>query len=290
MPTADHIGMQDIQGENISRAVKGFGLKKFKLRQVLTQNTSDKLTETYYRETAAELTAAGETWSIQGVARGAAFPHVSPSWTKVTGRHIKFAAETEVFLEDKLLDAFDVQRRAIIRVARSVMNQTDTYIYTTLSGASGIGTAAAAATWDNTTVTDRDPIGDILAGIQNLDESNYDALENGFLLLSPKDWKNLLRNSKVINNPSFKTADVVSNGRVGQICGLTIIKTTSVTADEALIIVGQVAATWKSAVAQRSNVDTQTHWGVKDILATYEIAHLQVTDPAAIYRITNTQA
>ena len=89
---------------------------------------------------------------------------------------------------------------------------------------------------------------DVLAAIQDLDESNYDALENGFLLLSPKDHRNLIRNSKVINNPSFKTADVVSNGRVGQICGLTIIKTTSVTADEAMVIVGQQAATWQGAV------------------------------------------
>ncbi len=285
---ADQVAMQDVQGENISRAVKGFALKKFKLRQVLTINSSNKFTETYYRETAAELTVAGETWSIQGVARGAAFPHVDPSWTKVQGVQVKFAAEASIFIEDKLLDVIDVQKRSIIRVARAVINSTDSYIYTTLSGASGIGTAAASATWDSTTVADRDPIADILAGIQNLDESNYDALENGFLCLSPKDYRNLIRNSKVINNPSFKTADVVSNGVVGQIAGLKIIKTTSVTADEALIVVGQQAATWKSAVSMRSNVEQI--FGVKDILSTYEIGHVQVTDPAAIYKITNTQA
>ena len=234
---ADRAGQQDVQGENISSVVKGFGLKLFKLRQVLSISSSNKLTETYYRETAAELTVAGETFDIQGVARGAAFPHVDPSWTKVQGRHIKFAAETSIFIEDKLLDAIDVQRRAIIRVARSVMNSTDIYIYTTLSGASGIGTAAAVANWDDAVVANRDPIVDILAGIQNLDESNYDALENGFLLVSPKDYKNLLRNSKVINNPSFKSADVVTNGVVGQICGATIIVSTTVDDDEALMII-----------------------------------------------------
>ena len=281
------IGDTDLRGENISRVVTGFALKLFKLRQICTMETSSNLTETYYRETAAELTVAGETFSIQGVARGAAFPHVDPSWTKVQGRHIKFAAETSIFIEDTLLDAIAVHQRAIIRVSRSVQNQSDSYIYTTLSGASGIGTAAAADTWDSATIANRDPIGDILAGIQNLDESNYDALENGFLLLSPKDYKNLLRNSKVINNPSFKTADVVSNGRVGQIAGLTIIKTTSVTADQAMIIVGQRAATLKSAIAMRSNVEQI--FGIKDILSTYEMMHVQVTDPAAIYKITNTQ-
>lgn len=285
---ADRQGQQDVRGENISSVVKGFGLKLFKMRQVLFMETSNKLTETYYRETAAELTPAGETWSIQGVARGAAFPHVDPSWTKVQGRHVKFAAEAFVFLEDKLLNAIPVERRSIIRVARSIQNQTDSYIYTELSGATGISTAATAAAWDSATVADRDPIGDILGGIQTLDESNYDVLENGFLLVNPKDHKNLLRNSKVINNPSFKTADVVSNGRVGQICGLTIIKSTSVTADEFMIIKGQTAATWQQAVSMRSNVDSQTHWGVKNVIASYEIAHIQVTDPAAIFKGTNT--
>ena len=281
------VAQVDLGGENISRAVKGFGLKLFKLRQVLTISGSNKLTETYYRETAAELTVKGETFSIQGVARGAAFPHVDPSWTKVQGRHIKFAAETSIFIEDKLLDAIDVQQRAIIRVSRSVQNQTDSYIYTTLSGASGIGTGATNDAWDSVTVSARTPIDDILAGIQNLDESNYDALENGFLLVSPKDYRSLLGNSKVINNPSFKTADVVSNGRVGQIAGLTIIKTTSVTADQFMIIVGQRAATLKSAISMRSNV--KEIFGIKDELSTYEMMHVQVTDPAAIYVGTNTQ-
>lgn len=283
---ADQVAMQDVQGENISRAVKGFALKKFKLRQVLSISSSNKWTETYYRETSAELSPGGETFSIQGVARGAAFPHVDPSWTKVQATHIKFAAETSIFMEDKLLDAIDVQKRSIIRVARAVANSSDSYIYTTLSGAGGIGTGAAVAEWNATVVADRDPVFDILAGIQDLDENNYDALENGFLLVSPKDHTNLIRNSKVINNPSFKTADVVSNGRVGQLVGLTIIKTTSVTADQAMIIVGQRAATWKGAVSMRSNVEKE--FGVRDILQTYELGHVQVTDPAAIYVITNT--
>jgi hypothetical protein len=284
---ADQIGQQDVYGENINRAVKGFGLKKFKMKQVLMEVSSNKLTETYYRETAAELSAHGETFSIQGVARGAAFPHVDPSWTEVQGRHVKFAAETLVFLEDKLLDQIDIQARSILRVARAIANQVDSYIYTELSGATGISTGAASATWDAAVVASRDPIFDILTAIQTLDESNYDALENGFLLLSPKDHTNLIRNSKVINNPSFKTADVVSNGVVGQIAGLTIIKSTSVTADEAMIIIGQRAATWQGAIPLTSAVEETK--GVNFVIKSWEMGFVQVTDPAAIYVITNTQ-
>ena len=251
---ADEVGMSDIRGENIDRAVKGFALQEFKLKQVLLTTSSSDWTETYYRETAAEVSPAGETFAIQGVAGGAAFPHVDPSWTKFQGQHQKFAAEGTVFLEDKLTNAIDVQARTILRVARSIASQVDQYIYTELSGATGINTAAAVATWDNATVANRDPVRDILTGIEYMSVDNYDALQNGYLLLSPKDYTNLLMNSKVINNPSFKTADVVSNGVVGQIAGLNIIVSNTVTADEALIVIGQRAATWKSAVALTSKV------------------------------------
>jgi hypothetical protein len=287
---ADQVGMQDVKGENISSAVKGFAMQEYKLKQVLLVQSSNKWTETYYRETAAELTATdtGTGIAVKGTPRGAAFPHVDPSWTKVQGVHVKYAAEGLVFLEDKLTDAIDVQARTLIRVARAIANAVDYDIYDTLSAASGINTAASTAEWDNAVVANRDPIRDILTGIQYLNVDNYDALQNGYLLLSPLDYTNLMMNSKVINNPSFKTADVVSNGKVGQICGLTIIVSNSVNADEAMIIKGQTAATWKAAAPLTTAVIEDK--GVKFIIRSWEIGQCQVTDPEAIHVITNTQA
>lgn len=283
---SEQMGAVNLRAENVNSAVKGFALKLFKMKQVLLSQSSGSWTETYYRENASELTANGETRDIQGVARGAAFPHVDPNWTKHQGVHIKFAAEGLVFLEDKLTDAIDVQARTIMRVARSIANSVDSYIYTTLSGATGISTGAATANWDSATIADRDPIRDILTAIQTLDESNYDALSNGYLLINPKDYRNLMMNSKVINNPSFKTADVVSNGVVGQVAGLRIIKSTTVDADEAMVIISQRAATWKSAVPLTSAVIEDK--GINFKIRSWKIGHVQVTDPAAIYVITNT--
>jgi len=281
----DQVGQEAIRGENIERAVKGFALQEFKMMQVLLVQTSNKWTETFYREGAAELTAT-DTRNIKGVARLAAFPHVDPAWEKFQGQHIKYAAEGTVSVEDRLTDNIDVQFRTILRVARAIANAVDLDIYTTLSGATGIGTAAAVATWDNPTVADRDPITDILGAIQDMAEQNYDALQNGFLLLNPKDYKNLLTNSKIINNPSFKTADVVSNGRVGQITGLTIIVSNSVTADEAMIIIGQTAATWRSAVPLTSAVIEDK--GIKFTIRSWQIGQTQIYSPRAIFVVTNT--
>ena len=79
----------------------------------------------------------------------------------------------------------------------------------------------------------------------------------------------------------------MSNGRVGQICGLTIIKSTSVNEDEAMIIIGQRAATWKSAVPITSAVIEDQ--GIKFTIRSWEIGLIQITDPRAIYVITDTQ-
>jgi len=284
---ASTVGQTDIRGENIERAVKGFALQEYKLKQVLLQQSSNKWTETYYKEAAADLSGAG-VWTLKGVSRLANFPYVEPNWTKVQGQHLKHAAEGVVSMEDKLTDAIDVQARTLLRVARAIAKSVDDHIYSELTGASGIGTAAASDNWDSATIANRDPIGDILAGIQNMSENNYDALQGGYLLLNPKDYKNLMVNSKVINNPSFKTADVVSNGRVGQIVGLTIIVSNSVSADEAMIIIGNRAATWKSAVPLSTAVIEDQ--GIKFTIRAWEIGQVQVTDPLAIYVITNTAA
>lgn len=283
----DTQGEADVRGENTSRTVKGFALQQYKMKQVLLIQSSNKWTETYYRENPDELTASG-TRNVKGVSRLAGFPHVDPNWEEQSGRHIKYAAEGTISMEDKMTDAIDVHARTLLRVARAIASSVDYDIYDTLTAATGIQTAAAEATWDSATIADRDPINDILKGIQALDEENYDALAGGFLLLSPKDYRNLMRNSKVINNPSFKTADVVSNGRVGQICGLTIIKSISVNADEAMIIIGKRAATWKSAQGLTTAVIEDK--GIKFTIRAWEIGQVQVTDPKAIYTITSTQA
>ena len=282
----DTIGEVDIRGENISRAVKGFAMKQFKLRQILKVESSSNLTETYYKESNTILTANGNR-NIQGVARGALPPEMSPSWEKTSSDHIKFMGQETIYYEDNLLDAISVQARTFIRIAEAIANAEDSYIYAQLTAATGTsGVVAAAATWDNATVADRDPIGDILIAIAAIGSNNYDVRANGYLLLNETDHANLLRNAKVINNPSFKTADVVSNGITGQICSLKIIVTDTVDAAEAMIVVGQRAATWKQAAPLRAMAIVDEGINIK--VRAWEMGQLQITDPQGLYTITGT--
>lgn len=282
------IGNTDLRSENISKIVKVMAEKEFKLKQVLATVNSSSWSETYQQEDPAELTANGETFSVRGVSRGASFPNLDASWTEVTTTHTKFAGEATIFMEDKLMSKIDVQGRTIRKVARAIASDFDDYIYTSLSNASGINTASAVAPWDDATIANRDPIRDLLTGIEYMAVDNYDFLSNGYILISPKDYTNLMMNSKVINNPSFKTADVVSNGVVGQIAGGKLIVANAVAADECIMIIGNKAATYKSAVAMSSNVDYDA--GIKYTIRSWMIGHIEITDPEAIHKIINTQA
>ena len=146
---------------------------------------------------------------------------------------------------------------------------------------------AAAAEWDSATEADRDSIGDLVIGQSAISANNYDPRTNTFLLLNPHDYGSLQRDDRVIKNASFKTADVVSNGRVGQILNMTIIVSNSVSDDEAMIVIGNVAATWQSV--KPLTTKTIPEEGISVTVRSWEIGHIQITDPQALYTVTGTK-
>lgn len=284
---ADRPGEQDVRGENISKVVTVLAQKKFKLMPLLKQLKSSKLTETYYEEDATILTASG-TRNIKGIGKYSEFPTVNRSWTKTSSEHIKYGAESKISMEDLRLGAFNMQARTVDGIAEAIVNRIDQAIYAALTAATSTsGVVSSVAPWDDSTAANQNPVNDILRGIQAMDENNYDAQENGVLLVNPHDYASLMQNSKVINNPTFKTADVVSNGKMGQIAGLTIIKSTSVSDDEAMIIIRGKTAQWQSAVGFESAVIQDE--GKSTVFRSWQMGQIQIIHKKAIYTITNTE-
>ena len=290
---ADKVGEVDIRGENISRVIKVFEKKKFKLKPLLLNIKSTNWTETYYKEDPTILTANG-TRSIKEIGRLSQFPTLEASWTKVTADHFKYGGEGIIAMEDILTNAIPVQTRTIEKIAEAIINSVDTAIYAALTAeASTSGTVASVAPWDADAESTRDPIQDLVRGEEAMLENNVEVVSegNGILLTNPHDYASLIMNSKVINNPSFKTADVVTNGRVGQLVSLTQVVTTSVTDDEAMIIIDQETATWMSVVGLTTKVisDDSEHAGISTLIRSWEIGQIQITNPKKIYTITNTE-
>ena len=285
---ADEAGEVNIRGENISRIVNTLAQKKFKLRQILLIQKSTNQTESYFEETNTILTAGGNR-IIQGTPRGALPAELHPSWTKKSAENIKFMGQSTIHMEDQLLAAIPVQARTFNRVAEAIASAVDSYIYTNLTAATSTsGVVASADAWNSTTESNRDPIGDMLIGIAAMGSNNYDWRANGWILVNELDYSSLLRNSKVINNPSFKTADVVTNGVVAQLVGGKIIVTDSVVADEMMMVVGQRAATWMTAASMQTVAIPDPGINVK--IRSWEMGHIEITDPQGLYTVTNTQA
>ena len=285
---ADTMGAADIRGYNVSPLIQGYVAERYKMKQICSIIPSSSWREDYYQEGSDTLTG-GTGANVQGVPRGAEFPYLEPNWTLQQSHHVKHAGTSFVFYEDSLANAFDIVRRTVMRVGDAITYSVDRAIYSAITSDGNVNTAAAAATWDNATVADRDPVGDILRGIEELMIDNYDMVtERGYLLLSPTDYAHLMMNSKVINNPSFKTADVVSNGVVGQIAGLKIIVSNAVDADEAAIVVGQLAVNY--LVLDSLKTALTYHAGKKTQVDAWEIGMVQIVHPEAIHIITNTQS
>jgi hypothetical protein len=255
----------------------------------VTESSSSAWQESYYRETAAELTG-GTGSAVKGVPRLANFPYGEPSWTLVNSYIEKYGMEGVVSAEDEMLDNVDVIARTLLRISRAVAYAVDSQIYTVLLAAVGNTVAVTAGyEWDSATIAQRDPISNILDAKKELAIDNFDP-DNGntYLIVSPKQYRYILSNSKVVSNPSFKTADVVSNGVVGQICGLKIIVFVGVTADSCLVAIGKECGTWKSAAGLTTHVIKDP--GIKTTIRAYEMGVCQANAPNALCSITNVEA
>lgn len=286
---ADTTGEADLRKEYVDGAVKAVALMEYKLKTLCTVDSSSAWTESYYRETNSEL-EGGSTFDVKGIPRLAPFPYGEVSWTKVSSLIEKYGMEGVISYEDAKLNNIPMIQRTILRIGRAVAYAVDVEVESVLSASAGnTFTITAGNEWDSATIANRDPVYDILYGIQMLRADNIDALNGmGYLVINGTDYTNIMRNSKVVNNPSFKTADVVSNGVVGEICGLKIMVTEAVTADQAYIVVAKEALTWKEA-APLTVLQIEDP-GVKTTIRAFELGVCQIPSPNAVCKITNTRA
>ena len=279
---ADATGQADIRAENFSRIVKGFALQEYKMKQLCMIESSSAWTETYYKETAADLTG-GTGSDVEGVPRLAQFPYGEVTWTKTSGRNVKHAMEGVISWEDVKTNNVPMIARTLLRVARAVAKSVDAEIASQILSQAG-NTQAANATWNNATIADRDPIQDILNAKSLIAIDNYNPDKNGFLLVHPTNYAELLGNANVRNAGQFYTDSVTRNGVVGKLLGLTVISSNSITEGGAQVVVAKEACTWKSVAPL--TVKTIEDPGVKYTIRAWEVGQIQIVNPDAICSIT----
>jgi hypothetical protein len=285
---ADQTGEQDIRNENIARAVDGFGLQAFKMRQFCKVVKSSAWKESYYQETSAELTAKGETFNVKGVAELAAFPNLEPTWTLVSSYTQKHAGEHSFSWRDNMASEIDVRARVLLRIARAIAYSEDLAIYDVVTADANVNTAAAVAPWDSAVVADRDPVQDILSGIELCGIDNYDVLENGFLVMNYANHTHLMMNQKVLSHPTTNLG-IMKDGKLnGRILGLKPLISNTVDSDEVAIIKGGEAVTYH--VLEDLKAELLRDAGIKWTVRAWLYGKTQIKNPEAIHIITNTEA
>lgn len=288
----DAVEMQDVRSENISNLVTGFALQDYVFKQLCMVETSSSWLETYFKETAADLTA-GANAAVTGIPRLANFPYGEVTWTKATSYLKKFGMEGRISYEDQLTAAISVVVRETERIGRAVSKAVDAEIWNVITenrtpvNISSL-TVSVGSEWNSTTLSNQNPIQNILDAKAKLYINNYNPDSNGYLCLSPTDYASLLGNANVRNAGQFYTDDVTRNGKVGFLLGLKVLVSNNVTADYAAIVIGQTAATWKQAASLTTATIIQEGIGIT--IRSWEIGCCQLKNPQAVCLIINTQA
>jgi len=283
------VHQKELRKENIDQMVKGFALQSYTMRDLVMVNRSNSWKETYFQEDAEELKASG-TRNIKGVPRLANFPYAEVNWEKKTSVMEKYALEGTIAYEDWLTNEIDVIARTLLRIGRGIAKQVDEEIYSVLSedgSPENINNIAIedGNEWNSDTVANRNPFGDILKAIREMQKHNYDPYTNEtFLVLNPTDFANMMDNEKI---QRMFTEEIGRNGRVGRLAGVTVKVSNTVPDDEALVAISGMCGTWKEVVPLTTN--TTENPGISWTIKAWEIGVTQLTNPKAVTLITNTQ-
>ena len=276
-----------IRGLDIDKMIKGFALTEYIFKNKVSNSTTDGDSVRWYQETAADLTHTAPSYTETSPL--SMFDQLEVTWTRNTSYPKKYTAEGTISREDIKSADIDVLARTILRLTRAVVKKVDGVIYNVISESqspSTIGTAAATGTgWDDT--TNGNPILDIMAGVQNIAENDYD-IDGVEVWMNPKNYKDLLNYIITVKGSSIPafSSDKVESGVVGTLVGTKLVVSNNVVADSVWMGLPAKACTWKSFENLHSETENIMGKGTK--IAVWENGVAILTDPKAAYLITDT--
>ena len=258
-----------LRAENVERTIRGLTAQMYVLKAMVGTTTTDSWSDTYWSED-PDVLVGGTGSGIEGIPRLAGFPELAPEWLKNSAVQVKYGGKGTISEEDATTDFIDAQKRTMVKVAEAIVASVEGRIYTDLSAAT-TQTADAVDNWDATVIANRDPLLDVLIGIEVLKIANV-AIKTMTVLQNPHDNTYWITNPKVLANNTLKDT-------------FTVKVSNSVATDECLIYVDG-ASTWKTVQGLRTDVEVTA--GIKIVIKAWEYGQLQVHFPKKLYKITDT--
>jgi hypothetical protein len=289
---ADKAGQADIRGLDIDKLVKGFADEEIILKKYVNQSTTKAREIRYFTKTAGFLDSSDSTGitasQIANVSFKAKPVVIGPQWSRSTTYVRKYFVESETISMEDIKDTdIDVLATTIRDLVRAVAYQVDLRIWDVISesqSASNINSVSITNEWDD--YSNATPIIDLLNAKRLIRNQSYDP-EGAILFLNPNEHTylmNWLINTKGSSIPQFASRKLVE-GSVMEILGLNVVISTVVTADYALVMIPNRAATWKSFVPITSVVIDEPGIGKK--VRVWEEGECILHDPKAVTLLDN---
>lgn len=287
---ADKSGQADIRGLDIDKLAKGFADEEFVLKRYVQVTTTSARNIRWYKKTSGILDSVdvtGVTASQINTSDKSLPVAVEQSWTRQASYVRKYFVESPLISMEDIRDSdVDILATNIRDLVRAVAYQVDYRIYDAMCSDGSIGTGAATADgWDDAATGD--PIKDLLLAKETIRNSNYNP-EGAILYIHPTEYSHLMEfliSVKGSSIPNF-SSEKVRSGVCMEILGLKVVVSSNATTDQALVFVPNRAATWKSFVPLTTATIVEPGMGTK--IRVWEEGECLVTDPAAIYKITDT--
>lgn len=285
-------GTQGLRAEVIDSMVKQTAKRAYKFKQACAVVTTNAWKNTFFRE---DLTIPfGQSGNnVEGLPRGADFPQYSLSFEEVSVRIVKFGLEDSIAWEDILSNDINVQARTIVRLTEGVVKGVDDAIWNALTEnragngriqSFALGTTNGGA-WDEASA----------AVIDNLMKASQLIAQNGnydvgdlMCFVSPRDKRSIM-NYLADKGAQWSpiATGIATNGNIGQVAGVTIVESNSVTTSFALVVKPKTCATWKSLVPLQSTTIDDPYKNIK--IRVVEEGVVELTDPLAVVLISGTQ-
>lgn len=235
---ADNAGQADIRGLFIDKETKKYFEEALIFKNLVTTKTTQSRQIRWYQKTSGYLTASSPA-KISPVAEGARPFVLQQSWTRNTSYVKKYILDSPMInMEDESdsdVAVFTDNLRDILDAVAYDLDGDIWDVATENQSASNINSVSITEEWDD--YDNCTPIKDLEDAKQEIRIETKRQIRNGALLLSPEDAKNLivyLIQKKGSSIPNF-ASDKVSSGVLGKLLDLTIIVSTNVTPDYALV-------------------------------------------------------